>query len=209
MSPVTIFEYEPPVVGADHRIYRARACGRQRGDGLWEGWIEFEAFDGMDGLVRRTARETTQPNRADLVYWATGLTSVFLEGALERAIASEVPRPLAHAPAPPAFDGPADADDASAAVAGEDVDELEEEERVVAAPPVDSIVDPYVAYAKGEHYLRNKLGALEAWHLRNVARANHIVTSASTLDALGKAALIELIVAHVRGAAAGSPPPPT
>ena len=23
-------------------VYEARACGRQREDGLWEGWIEFE-----------------------------------------------------------------------------------------------------------------------------------------------------------------------
>src|SRR2546425_4109185 len=34
----------------------------------------------------RTAPETTQPNRTCTVYWSTGLTPVYLEGALERAL---------------------------------------------------------------------------------------------------------------------------
>src|SRR5262245_1530581 len=34
----------------------------------------------------QTARETTQPNLADLEYWATGLTPIYLEGALNRAL---------------------------------------------------------------------------------------------------------------------------
>jgi hypothetical protein len=64
--------------------YEARACGRERDDGLWEGWIEFVPRGGADSV--RTGRETTQPNEADLRYWATGLTGAYLEGALERAL---------------------------------------------------------------------------------------------------------------------------
>ena len=55
-------------------------------DGLWHGWLEFEPVDGCNVPALQSPRETTQPNRTDAVYWATGLTAVYLEGALERAI---------------------------------------------------------------------------------------------------------------------------
>ena len=66
-------------------MYFAQAVGRKReDDGLWEGWLEFE---GIDDSTRQIAseRETTQPNRVDLEYWAQGLSYVFLQGALGRA----------------------------------------------------------------------------------------------------------------------------
>src|SRR6266511_1499914 len=40
-------------------VYRARACGRERADGTWEGWIEFVPEAG--GSVLASERETTQP----------------------------------------------------------------------------------------------------------------------------------------------------
>lgn len=76
-------EYPSSLSDSDGTGYVARACGRLRTDGLWEGWLEFEREDGSD--VVRTARETTQPNRADLLYWAVRLTPVYLEGAFRRA----------------------------------------------------------------------------------------------------------------------------
>jgi hypothetical protein len=85
----TLAEYPASLADSDGVGYVARAYGRPREDGLWEGWLEFER---EDGTVRvRTGRETTQPNRVDLVYWAAGLTPVYLEGALRRA--SELPPP--------------------------------------------------------------------------------------------------------------------
>lgn len=36
--------------------------------------------------MRRTRRETTQPSRDALRYWATGLEPTYLQGALERAL---------------------------------------------------------------------------------------------------------------------------
>jgi hypothetical protein len=39
-------------------------------------------------MVRRSQIETTQPNRGALAYWASGVEPVYLEGSLERAIAS-------------------------------------------------------------------------------------------------------------------------
>jgi len=75
--------------------FHARACGVAMDDGLWHGWLEFEPLEGGGAPVLRSPRETTQPNRTDAVYWATGLSAVYLEGALERAIRAETePAPL-------------------------------------------------------------------------------------------------------------------
>ena len=62
--------------------YNAHVMGEEREDGTWEGWIEF---GGWAGDERRTGRETTQPSREALAYWASGLEPVYLEGALTRA----------------------------------------------------------------------------------------------------------------------------
>jgi hypothetical protein len=105
---VTVRAVRRPLLTADGKAYAARICGRRRGDGRWEGWVEFDPDDGAPAL--RTPRETTQPNIADLRYWAAGLTAVYLEGALQRAL--NAGRPLAVAldtPEPPAYEGPAPA----------------------------------------------------------------------------------------------------
>ena len=99
---LTLLAFQSLLVNED-RVYRARSCGRERDDGTWEGWIEFVPEDG--GPVLASARETTQPNLTDLQYWATGLTPVYLEGALERAL-TRTPRPAPGPPDPPAYDGP-------------------------------------------------------------------------------------------------------
>jgi hypothetical protein len=72
----TLWSFETPVASQAGEAYSARACGRQREDYLWKGWIEFE---GSGGDVLRSGRETTQPNLTDLEYWAQGLTPVYLE----------------------------------------------------------------------------------------------------------------------------------
>ena len=79
-------EYESLLSVDDGRAYRARACGGEACDGTnnWHGWIEFLQLG--EGSLVRTARETTQPDRTCTVYWSTGLTQVYLEGALERAL---------------------------------------------------------------------------------------------------------------------------
>jgi hypothetical protein len=64
--------------------YLVRVYGDERDDGTWEGWIEFQPV-GPDGSVLRTERETSQPTREALAYWAGGLEPVFLEGAAQRA----------------------------------------------------------------------------------------------------------------------------
>src|SRR5918993_4582932 len=77
-------QFADPVAGPDGHAYRAQACGGPMPDGVWEGWIEFAPVGG--GTPLRSPRETTQPNRKDAVYWATGLTAIYLEGALDRAL---------------------------------------------------------------------------------------------------------------------------
>lgn len=85
--------FADPVVSRDGVRFFARACGREV-DGLWQGWIEFEAR--AEETVLRTDRETTQPNLTAAEYWAGGLTPVYLEGALARALT-----PMERAPEPP------------------------------------------------------------------------------------------------------------
>ena len=90
-----IHDFTMRVRDEDGHVYRARAFGTRREDGTWIGWIEFSPHGG--GLVRRTLRETTQPSRAALRYWALGLDEVYLEGALERAVRTSA---LPAAPSP-------------------------------------------------------------------------------------------------------------
>ena len=102
-----LVDFDVILTGPDRKQYGARACGLERSDGLWEGWLEFPAEDGSG--VERTGRETTQPNRDDLMYWATGLTAAYLDGALLRTLTPAPPAAPRRARAPrPAYDGPAD-----------------------------------------------------------------------------------------------------
>src|SRR5687768_9508695 len=82
--PVTLVKFDEPISDVDGATYFAQAMGRKRDDGLWEGWLEFTQMS-EDAPSYTSGRETTQPNRADLDYWAQGLSQVYLQGALARA----------------------------------------------------------------------------------------------------------------------------
>jgi hypothetical protein len=171
-------EYPARIRGENSVTYLARAVGTEADDGLWQGWIEFVPLD-ADKPAVRSARETTQPNRHDAEYWATGLTPVYLEGALRRALnrlpARQTPpkrEPIYHAPAP---------------------DFVER-----TAKPRESILNPFAVYQKGGQHLRHQLGALSAWHLANIARAYDLVDDDVDVDQLAQSELIELIVAAVK-----------
>jgi hypothetical protein len=67
------------------RWYRPRAYGSPRQDGTWDGWIVFFPVGG--GLaIAPPGPETTQSTLAALAVWAAGVTPVYLEGALARAL---------------------------------------------------------------------------------------------------------------------------
>jgi hypothetical protein len=68
-------------LGAKH--YRAKAIGRVRSDGMWEGRIEFVDFAGDERLP--TGIETIQSKEEAFRYWAAGVGPAYLEGAFNRA----------------------------------------------------------------------------------------------------------------------------
>jgi hypothetical protein len=162
--------------------YHARAVGARMADGMWQGWIEFLPLDG--GVPIRSARETTQPNRTDAAYWATGLTSVYLEGALQRALNPAVRPPRSHDE--PIFDHPAP------------------DHHVAPTHTQDAVLDPFTVYEKdGEALLRRRLAALAGWHLVRIIEAfNLSAEPPMTLSRLPQASLIDLIARSVRSAEA-------
>jgi hypothetical protein len=172
-----LVEYSDPVMSKDGRTFIARACGAELDDSRWQGWIEFVPIDG--GAPLRSARETTQPNRTDTVYWATGLTPVYLEGALERAL-NPLQRRTPSASPPPAFEGPAPA--------------------IADHTPVrESVLNPFSVYRNGESQLRNQLSALSAWHLVNIIEAYALSEQRRVdLEATPEPVLVELIVSAVQ-----------
>lgn len=176
----TLVEFDVPVRSETGRLYHARACGAPMDATLWEGWIEFDPADGGDPI--RSGRETTQPNRAGAEYWATGLSSVYLEGALRRAIEGpiSVPVPAIH---PPAFSGPA----TSVTTVPAD------------APATRGVLDPFSVYEKGEALLRKQLAALSAWHLVNIIVSYELSTTpVERLNVMPDSALIDVIVRGVK-----------
>jgi hypothetical protein len=77
-----IYQYSSVLrlAGAD---YVVRVYADQQPDGLWQGWFVFFPLSGGAPVV--TDRETTQSTREAVVYWASGISPVYLEGALRRA----------------------------------------------------------------------------------------------------------------------------
>jgi hypothetical protein len=145
-----LVKFTEPVRGSDGRTYEAQACGDIAEDGLWQGWIEFTAQGGSESV--RTGRETEQPNLTDLQYWAQGLTLVYLEGALARALGEPVVQPLTPVIAQPKFEGPA----------GHPASP-----RIVGARP---ILNPFLVYAEGPDLLRGQLNALSRDQLTNIVK---------------------------------------
>ena len=169
-------EYSESVTAKDGRTFIVRACGAEMDSSRWQGWLEFVPVDG--GPALRSGRETTQPNRMDAAYWATGLTPVYLEGALERAL-NPPPRVLS-SPAPqPLFEGPAREGDS--------------------APAREGVLNPFSIYRKSESLLRSQLSALSGWHLVNIINAYGLSEQLTAdLEATPSPLLVELIVAAVR-----------
>jgi hypothetical protein len=82
--PELIHVHSTHVRTPDGEQFIARTYGEPDGSGLWHGWLDFESVTRI-GLRLTTDRETTQPNRAALEYWAQGLEPLYFEGAFARA----------------------------------------------------------------------------------------------------------------------------
>ena len=78
-----VHEFGKTVPGSDGTPYVVRAFAEKRGH-IWIGWLEFRPANGK-GPVLHIGEETSQPNKDAVVYWASGLEPVYLEGALQRA----------------------------------------------------------------------------------------------------------------------------
>ena len=177
-----LVEFDAAFPGPDGARYAPSACARMAEDGRWEGWIEFTNVD--TGAVVRSGRETTQPSRDDTMYWATGLTRVYLEGALDRALAPErKPEPVVELE--PAFDGPAPL------------------LRTAGRPAAHAVLDPFEVYVQGERVLRQELSALDVDHLRGIIRAYGLEGGVAAQSPVA-AVLVEYIVAEVRARALGN-----
>ena len=71
--------------------------------------------------------------------------------------------------------------------------------RTVPVAETRAVLDPFSVYAKGEDLLRQELGALSAWHLRNIVRAYALSgASEAELEGMSHAELTERIVLGVR-----------
>jgi hypothetical protein len=77
-------EFGPEVIAPETgRRFVVRAYSAPQPQGvLWDAWLVFFPEDGGSPIVGD--RETSQ-HREDLLYWASGLEPIYLDGALERA----------------------------------------------------------------------------------------------------------------------------
>ena len=159
--------------------YHARAIGRRGDDNMWEGWLEFVPVDGA-GDVLVTPVESTQPEREHLIYWATGLSPVYLEGALHRARepltvrVRPAERPISSAPA-----------------------RRIETVRRAAAPGPEPVLDPYEIAAGSLDVLRQELGALNRPRLLNIIEAFELNPGGEDLSWMSDAQLAHFIVVAV------------
>lgn len=84
--PLLIHSCSDLVTDSFGNQYRVSIYGEPRTDGTWEAYLEFVSTSGEVAALR-TPRETTQPDRRALEYWATGLEPLYLTGAFARAVA--------------------------------------------------------------------------------------------------------------------------
>lgn len=159
--------------------YRAHAVGRLAEDRMWEGWIEFvPANGGAEVLV--TGVESRQPERQHLEYWATGLTPVFLEGALQRARHPLTVRVRA-------IDVPASDTPAARHVTGS---------RLSARGP-EPVLDPFEIGSRNLDQLRQELGALNRPRLLNIVAGFDLDPTGEDLSWMSDAQLVHFIVVAV------------
>lgn len=178
MSEV-IVQFTEPIVSEAGVRYVGRVVGERQEQGTWFGWIEFLQLGG--GVAITTDRETTQSDRDDLEYWASGLSSEYLEGALKRALSRHFgPRPEKPAVIPPP--------QAQSPITSRS-----------AAPSRRSgaVIDPFAVYEQGEGVLIRELGALDGDHLRNIVRAFDL-NDGRMLATATDGELVTLIVSGVR-----------
>lgn len=172
-----LVSYEQPVRDTGG-VFHARAVGRRANDGMWEGWLEFVPIDG-DGEVLVTAAESRQPERGHLEYWATGLTPVYLEGALQRAR-----RPITVRVS--VTETPASASPARSHVV-----------TTVAPRAAEPVLDPFEVGSRSLDVLKQELRALNRPRLTNIIAAYELNPAKEDVGWMTDAQLAHFIVTAV------------
>jgi hypothetical protein len=172
-----LVDFEAPVA-YDSELYSARAVGRfGASTHMWEGWLEFLPRAGGDPVVGGV--ETTQPEREHLIYWATGLTPVYLEGALRRALSPAqvrvrvIEEPVSDAPAPRVV------------------------HRTVVADRPEAVLDPFEIGVRSLDVLRQELTALNRPRLLNIIAAYDLNPGDEDLAWMSDLQLVTFIVTAV------------
>ena len=180
-----LVRYTAVVRDGDGKFWIPQACGGVAKDGLWEGWIEFVS----DDRAIRTGRETEQPNRDAIMYWAQGLTSAYLEGALARATTTRtiIPRePRVEVRVGSRFQTPGS-------------------QRPARGPrPTHAVLDPFSIFAQGEELLRGQLSALS--HDNLVAIVEDYALPVRGVADMRRGRLVDEIVEAVRASHSTKPP---
>jgi hypothetical protein len=163
----------------DSGEYQARVVGRLATDGMWEGWFEFIPLTGQAEAMLSTV-ESRQPQREHLAYWASGLTVVYAEGALQRARRPAtvqtriVDPPISEAPTP----------------------------RAVTAPPSyvrpKPVLDPFEVGSKSLDILAQELGAIGRARMLNIIAAYGLNPRQQDLQSFTDPQLVSFIVGAVQ-----------
>lgn len=66
--------------------FNPRVLAREGPDGIWAAWLEFLPAGVARGVSYTTPQETRQHTRTAIERWASGITSIYAEGALVRAV---------------------------------------------------------------------------------------------------------------------------
>jgi hypothetical protein len=161
--------------------YGARVVGRPAADGMWEGWLEFVPLEAGNPNVVVSAIESRQPAREHLEYWANGLSVVYAEGSLDRAVHPIAVRTrLAEMPA---SDAPA------ARVITEPVRST--------VPGPEPVLDPFDIGGRSLDILTQELSALNRPRLLNIIEAYGLNPGGEDVAWMSDAQLVRFIVVAV------------
>jgi hypothetical protein len=169
--------FEEQFVDRTGGVYTVHVVGAVAADDRWEGWLEFIPADAPDEPVI-TEAESRQPKRSDLVYWATGLTPVYVQGAFDRArrrvVRSDAvaATPASHAPAPHVRRRPT-------------------------PPAAEAVLDPFDIGARSLDILRQELTALNRPRLMNIIAAYELNPAGEDLTTMTDNQLVHFIVTAV------------
>ena len=164
----------------DSGEYQARVVGRLASDGMWEGWFEFIPAGGRAEALISTV-ESRQPERQHLAYWASGLTVVYAEGALQRARRPVTVRtpivdvPVSDAPRPRTVTTPP---------------------RYVVGP--EPVLDPFEVGSKSLDILAQELRAIGRARMLNIIAAYDLNPTQQDLQSFTDPQLVAFIVGAVQ-----------